>query len=51
LERLEEFFSIDLFKKRPELYYDFANQSNLDKYEPTPAHVKIMTNVKFGIII
>ncbi len=39
LDRLEEFFCIDLFKRKPELYYDFANQSNLDKYEPTAAHV------------
>jgi len=41
LDSLEEFFCIDLFKERPELYYDFSNQSNLDQYKPTPAHVNI----------
>jgi hypothetical protein len=45
LDRLEEFFCIDLFKKRPELYYDFSNQSNLDKYEPTAAHVNLTKKI------
>jgi NAD-dependent SIR2 family protein deacetylase len=41
LQNLEEIFCIDLFRKKPELYYEFVNQSNFEKYEPTAAHVKL----------
>ena len=50
LKSLEEFFSIELFRKTPELYYDFSREFNLEKYNPTPSHVKIIF-IKFIFIL
>ena len=40
LSQPEEFFCIETFKKRPELFYEFAKEFDMEKYEPTICHVK-----------
>ena len=39
LETPEQFFSIDFFCKKPELFYDFAKNFDAGKFKPTPTHV------------
>ena len=34
----EEFFHISTFETTPQLFYDFAKEFELDKYQPTPTH-------------
>jgi NAD-dependent histone deacetylase SIR2 len=35
----EEFFEIETFLKKPELFYEFAKEFDVTKYSPTPTHV------------
>ncbi len=35
----EEFFEIDTFLEKPELFYEFAKEFDITKYSPTPTHV------------
>ncbi len=39
LDSPEQFFNINFFKEQPELFYEFAKEFNLSKYDPTPTHV------------
>lgn len=41
LSRPEEFFCIETFQKRPELFYEFAKEFDIGKYEPTICHVNL----------
>lgn len=42
LSQPEEFFLLETFKSRPELFYEFAKGFDVDKYKPTITHVKIL---------
>jgi hypothetical protein len=37
----EEFFDIETFRRKPELFYEFSRDFDLDKYKATSTHVKI----------
>jgi NAD-dependent SIR2 family protein deacetylase len=39
LSQPEEFFCIETFRERPELFYEFTKEFDLEKYEPTICHV------------
>ena len=39
LDTPEEFFQIQTFKTKPELFYEFSKNLELDKYKPTSTHV------------
>ena len=41
LSQPEEFFCIETFQKRPELFYEFAKEFDIGKYEPTICHVNL----------
>ncbi len=40
LEKPEDFFSIKLFREKPELFYEFSKEFDVSKYKPTITHVK-----------
>ena len=35
----EQFFEIGFFKEKPQLFYEFAKEFDISKYNPTPTHV------------
>ena len=39
LKTPEQFFEIDFFREKPELFYEFAKEFDIDKFNPTPTHV------------
>ena len=38
----EQFFELEFFKEKPELFYEFAKEFDISKYNPTPTHVNIL---------
>lgn len=43
----EEFFQINTFKSKPELFYEFAKEFDLEKYDPTITHVRINSKLNY----
>jgi NAD-dependent SIR2 family protein deacetylase len=50
LSKPEEFFLLQTFLDRPELFYDFAKEFDLSKYKPTLTHVTILNDI-FTLVV
>jgi NAD-dependent SIR2 family protein deacetylase len=51
LDSPEKFFEIDFFKQQPELFYEFAKEFDVGKYNATPTHVNLKLNNDFYFIL
>jgi NAD-dependent SIR2 family protein deacetylase len=45
----EEFFHIQTFRDKPEYFYEFAREFNVEQYNPTPSHVIFIITYFFSI--